>query len=215
MAANGPAQVPAVRNASSRRSFGAHQCHWVPSDLNPADIATKTSSFTSMHKWFDGPEYLLQERSRWPTCTDLGAPTNIEVKQVFFVATTPLDPIVNVEHFSDWRRLYRAVATFILYIEKLKATARKTPPITRINAKMIRRAQTTLIHYSPTISGNDGPGMDENLPRNTWPKGIVTEVVLAKNQQLKKTCPDYCEGPLHSPLCEYTCAASTGAPPKK
>ncbi|XP_070855403.1 uncharacterized protein [Drosophila suzukii] len=64
------------------------QWHWVPSDLNPTDIATKTSSFTSMHKWFDGPEYLLQERSRWPTCTDLGAPTNIEVKQVFFVATT-------------------------------------------------------------------------------------------------------------------------------
>jgi len=100
------------------------QWYWVPSDLNPADIATKTSSFTSMHKWFDGPEYLLQERSRWPTCTDLGAPTNIEVKQVFFVATIPLDPIVNVEHFSDWRRLYRAVA-FILYIEKLKATAQR------------------------------------------------------------------------------------------
>ncbi|XP_070854705.1 uncharacterized protein [Drosophila suzukii] len=124
------------------------QWHWVPSDLNPADIATKTSCFTSMHKWFDGPEYLLQERSRWPTYTDLGAPTNIEVKQVFFVATTPLDPIVNVEHFSDWRRLYRAVATFILYIEKLKATARKTPPITSINAEMIRRAQTTLIRYA-------------------------------------------------------------------
>jgi len=81
-----------------------HCRHWVPSDLNPAGIATKTSSFTSMHKWLDGLEYLLQERSRWPTCTDLGAPTHIEVKQVFFVATTPLDPIVNVEHFFDWRR---------------------------------------------------------------------------------------------------------------
>jgi len=55
---------------------------------------------------------------------------------------------VNVEHFSDWRRLYRAVATFILYIEKLKATARKTTPITSINAEMIRRAQTTLIRYA-------------------------------------------------------------------
>jgi len=36
------------------------QWHRMPSDLNPADIATKTSSFVSMHKWFDGPEYLLQ-----------------------------------------------------------------------------------------------------------------------------------------------------------
>jgi len=37
-----------------------------------------------MHKSFDGPEYLLQERSQWSTCTDLGAPTNIEVKPVVF-----------------------------------------------------------------------------------------------------------------------------------
>jgi len=33
--------------------------------------------------------------------------------------------------------------------------------------------------------------------------------------KLKKTCPDDCEGPMYSPHCEYTCAASTGAPPKK
>ncbi|XP_070855252.1 uncharacterized protein [Drosophila suzukii] len=111
-------------------------------------VMHRTLSFTSMHKWFDGPEYLLQERSRWPTCTDLGAPTKIEVKQ---------DPIVNAEHFSDWRRLYRAVATFVLYIEKLKATARKTSPVTSINAEMIRRAQTTLICYAQTMTTCYGP----------------------------------------------------------
>jgi len=30
-----------------------------------------------------------------------------------------------------------------------------------------------------------------------------------------KKCPNDCEGPLCSPHCEYTCAASTGAPTKK
>jgi len=29
--------------------------------------------------------------------------------------------------------------------------------------------------------------VDENLPRNTWPKGIVTEVVLAKDQQVRSS----------------------------
>jgi len=30
--------------------------------------------------------------------------------------------------------------------------------------------------------------------------------------KLTKKCPNDCEGPLCSPHCEYTCAASTGAP---
>ncbi|KAH8393138.1 hypothetical protein KR200_006747, partial [Drosophila serrata] len=30
--------------------------------------------------------------------------------------------------------------------------------------------------------------------------------------KLKKKCPNDCEGPLFTPHCDYTCAASTGAP---
>jgi len=71
------------------------------------------------------------------------------------------------------------------------------------NLLSVRKNQTTATDTStyPVI-----PNIAKN--KNTLPP--PEKVAIPK---LKKTCPDDCEGPLYSPFCEYTCVASTGAPP--
>ncbi|XP_062713794.1 uncharacterized protein LOC115264526 [Aedes albopictus] len=40
--------------------------HWVPSQLNIADLATKSSKFGSMQEWLKGPDFLPHVSTRWP-----------------------------------------------------------------------------------------------------------------------------------------------------
>lgn len=43
---------------------------YVPSELNPADVATRPTDLKSdREKWLSGPDFLLQESSSWPTST--------------------------------------------------------------------------------------------------------------------------------------------------
>jgi len=46
--------------------------------------------------------------------------------------------------------------------------------------------------------------VDENLPRNTWPKGIVTDVVLAKDQQVRSATIKTAHGILRRPVTKLT-----------
>ncbi|XP_068144176.1 uncharacterized protein [Drosophila tropicalis] len=97
------------------------QWNWVPTNLKPADLATKTHNANKHETWLHGPDYLLQDQHEWPKCDDLGPPNNAEVRHnVLFIDNAPMELKLNAEYFSDWRRLYRALARFILYIEKLR-----------------------------------------------------------------------------------------------
>ncbi|KAH8356729.1 hypothetical protein KR200_005871 [Drosophila serrata] len=49
----------------------------------------------------------------------------------------------------------------------------------------------------------------ENIAKAKLELSPPEEIKIPK---LKKKCPIDCEGPLFTPHCGYTCAASTGAP---
>ncbi|XP_046868949.1 uncharacterized protein LOC124461469 [Drosophila willistoni] len=109
------------------------QWNWVPTNLNPADLATKTNNANKYKTWLHGPEYLLQDQHEGPKCDDLGPPNNAEVRHnILFIDNSPMELKLNAEYFSDRRRLYRALARFILYIEKLKAKQKKASPPTEM-----------------------------------------------------------------------------------
>ncbi|XP_062538971.1 uncharacterized protein LOC134207265 [Armigeres subalbatus] len=46
---------------------GVDLWHWIPSQLNVADLATKSCKFESVKEWLKGPDFLLKDSSEWPT----------------------------------------------------------------------------------------------------------------------------------------------------
>ncbi|XP_046869366.1 uncharacterized protein LOC124462012 [Drosophila willistoni] len=80
------------------------QWNWVPTNLNPADLATKTNNANKYKTWLHGPDYLLQDQHEWPKCDDLGPPNNAEVRHnILFIDNSPMELKLNAEYFSDWR----------------------------------------------------------------------------------------------------------------
>ncbi|XP_068158256.1 uncharacterized protein [Drosophila tropicalis] len=131
------------------------QWNWVPTNLNPADLATKTHNANKHETWLHGPDYLLQDQHEWPKCDDLGPPNNAEVRHnILFIDNAPMELKLNAEYFSDWRRLYRALARFILYIEKLKAKQAKASPPTEVSYEMIQQARTLLLRHAQSSEFN-------------------------------------------------------------
>ncbi|XP_068150201.1 uncharacterized protein [Drosophila tropicalis] len=131
------------------------QWNWVPTNLNPADLATKTHNANKHETWLHGPDYLLQDQHEWPKCDDLGPPNNAEVRHnILFIDNAPMELKLNAEYFSDWRRLYRALARFILYIEKLKAKQTKASPPTEVSYEMIQQARTLLLRHAQSSEFN-------------------------------------------------------------
>ncbi|XP_068141514.1 uncharacterized protein [Drosophila tropicalis] len=131
------------------------QWNWVPTNLNPADLATKTHNANKHETWLHGPDYLLQDQHEWPKCDDLGPPNNAEVRHnILFIDNAPMELKLNAEYSSDWRRLYRALARFILYIEKLKAKQTKASPPTEVSYEMIQQARTLLLRHAQSSEFN-------------------------------------------------------------
>ncbi|GBP02979.1 hypothetical protein EVAR_69128_1 [Eumeta japonica] len=105
------------------------QWRWVPSKMNPADLATKVQTHWDVPTWFSGPKFLHENTSTWPTCNNLGELNKKEIRH-HLLHINESENIVkfNTEYFSNWRKLYRAVSTFILYMRKLKARCDRSKP---------------------------------------------------------------------------------------
>ncbi|GBP17519.1 hypothetical protein EVAR_74113_1 [Eumeta japonica] len=69
-----------------------------------------------------------------------------EVRRHVLVTNKVVDSYnyLNIDYFSNWKRLYRAVATFILYMTKLKATGPLSAESFCVNYDMIQQAQRYL-----------------------------------------------------------------------
>ena len=95
---------------------------WVPTKMNPADFATKISSHKNMDLWFNGPAFLRDDPSQWPVSEDLGEMDTLELKRhVLLIDKKPENfNILNFEYFWNWKRLYRAAATSLLYTKQAK-----------------------------------------------------------------------------------------------
>ena len=118
----------ANRVGEIRENSEVSQWHYVPSKENPADDASRGMSMEKLlenERWFSGPKFLLKPKSEWPICSvDSGISSeDPEVKeltvsvQAHAVSTRVIDSSMAVnrliEHFSDWKRLTRAVAWWL------------------------------------------------------------------------------------------------------
>lgn len=127
------------------------QWNWVPSKSNPADLATKPLTQTNVDLWFNGPPYLKENVDSWPKSKTLTKVSDTdELKRPFFYIEKREnnDFMLNVEYFSDWRRLYRAVATFLLYIKRLYNIVKQKNHRIQLSSSFIADAKTILIKYA-------------------------------------------------------------------
>jgi len=97
----------------------------LPSKLNVADGATKVIKNPCVDTWLYGPEFLKSEPSKWPTVPSRATEIDsTKLRRHVFTTRSADKVLLDVEYFSDWRRLYRAVANMSLYIQRLQANAK-------------------------------------------------------------------------------------------
>jgi hypothetical protein len=157
----------ANRVTEIRESSQPNQWKYVPSEKNPADLASRGSSaecLISTDCWFHGPEFLWKNKADWPSFPVLGSvPHDDEnLKRVNTVSTLPTDvlscnhldisTVVDVEHFSDWYSLKRRAAWILRAIRNflsfLPGSKRKATKSTYLQCQEIHEAEMHLIRMS-------------------------------------------------------------------
>ena len=148
----------------------ARQWRWVPSKLNPADLATKVQRIDTQ-MWLRGPDFLKDDESAWPTCTDLGPADQCELRKYVLHIRAEAPVKFYVEYFSNWKRLYRSVALWILYVAKCRSRATKISVSPNLTFEQLQKAKTLLY---------------KEAQRSTFPLEIR---ILESGQQIERRSP--------------------------
>ena len=107
----------------------AKQWHHVPTDLNPADDASRGLSADELinnERWINGPNFLLKEQSEWPKQPDTSVnleddlpEVKAEVKVTAVVSKEISDQVTRIiEYFSAWYCLKKCLAWILRYRKK-------------------------------------------------------------------------------------------------
>jgi len=110
-----------------REATATSQWKYINTKLNPADYASRglaAESFLKCETWINGPLILKKPEDKWPEFPDAlklvndSYPDDPEVKKEKFNVNPTIATDLNgtsklVHHYSDWRKLKRAVAWFL------------------------------------------------------------------------------------------------------
>ncbi|XP_077974481.1 uncharacterized protein LOC120338155 [Styela clava] len=143
------------------------QWRYVPSQLNPADVASRglsVNAFLNCQYWKSGPHFLLQAAEEWPLQPDFMndcSTDNLEVKkesiQCFSNTASEksvLDRIIS--KYSDWFRLKKAFAWILrgknmlflkLNANELPSNLPKENRIQPLSVTELRNAELEIIKY--------------------------------------------------------------------
>nr|XP_029724130.1 uncharacterized protein LOC115264526 [Aedes albopictus] len=169
--------------------------HWVPSQLNIADLATKSSKFGSMQEWLKGPDFLPHVSTRWP----IDAPVELSPAEfVNFHAELIVDTSVDslcctvsedclmdlpeIERFSDFNRLIRTTA-YYLKMRKILVLPKTEKP-KRLNITVHDMEDARNVWYRKVQSEVFGEEM----------RSLVHTGFVKSSSRLKSYSPFICNG---------------------
>lgn len=120
-----------VGNRVSRIRMSSQPSQWkyIASELNPADVATRSVKACQLadSKWIKGPDPLIDSTSNLDQYPLIEPETDKELQPEVKCCKTeesqdkkPMHAGVNVTRFSDWRKLVRGVAYLKNFIRKYK-----------------------------------------------------------------------------------------------
>lgn len=139
------------------RSFSTpEQWYYVPSEQNPADIASRGSKVEKLKHselWHKGPKFLTNEDlfpsqsfSRQVPLDDTETKSNTNtIVSVTSNSTTPTDQIM--ESVSDWNKLKYRIASLLLLKKSLRDKTREIPSVT---VEDLNEAETAIFKYAQT-----------------------------------------------------------------
>ena len=109
-----------------RENIGVDCWRNVPTECNPADIATRRNQKVKFNEvlWFKGAPFLRQDEKGWPMCETIGdISENVDEKEVI-VATNLTQGVchfINIERFSTLGKLVRVTSWVKRFIRNLQA----------------------------------------------------------------------------------------------
>jgi len=170
------------------------QWRYVPSELNPADVASRGIAATELNasNWLTGPSFLLNEKALWPAepaalvmsqCSD----DDPEVKtqaQCYSAAkvTMPNDVLHElINRYSCWSKLKKAIAWLLKF--KQWIVNRKSTPAAMLTVEDLQNAEISILKL---------------VQRQTFPDVIRTVADLGSvepERRVKKSLKGF--SPLH------------------
>lgn len=142
-------RVSKILNCTKREEWS-----WIPTDINTADLATKTTNKVDLSQtsvWFNGPEFLRLPETEWP---QFQPPTPEPEEVLMFIQE--LEPpeeriTVNLEHqgnslpdasrFSKYNRLVRATAYVLKMVKNVKLPKNDRPNELSLDVDDIHQAE--------------------------------------------------------------------------
>lgn len=140
--------------------------HWshVSTNLNPADISTRDCApldFLANTLWWQGPNFLTQPPSEWPSTIPLVDDETPELKPLKSLVTVAKDTphfIQMFENFSSWTRLTRVMAYMLRFINNsgLKEENKENALCGPLSVKELQKSTNLILsitqhHYFPFI----------------------------------------------------------------
>lgn len=127
--------------------------HWLKSEMNVADLATKDHDLTSelMKKWLKGPDFLYSDESKWQI--ERNVILNDSEITNFHTDTDPQMELINIHleqnkielpdisRFSNFHRLIRTTAFYLKMLEILQLKKENKPKKLEINVEDICKAK--------------------------------------------------------------------------
>jgi hypothetical protein len=167
--------------AKVKKNF-AGPFHYVPTEQNPADLATRGIPFSAIpNTWFEGPQWLSMPEAEWPQIQCASFPdeeetqTDVEEINLAVVQTEPISTVIDPTRVQHWRML-KNVTKHVLRFLNIKL--RGTHPFPKVSqtglysASDDRAAELLLIRHAQL---RNPPELKE---QQRWSMAATSEGVL-------------------------------------
>ncbi|XP_043091452.1 uncharacterized protein LOC122341848 [Puntigrus tetrazona] len=167
-----------------RQSTEPEQWLYVPTDENPADIASRGRTINELlsSNWFSGPSFLWErEITTSDVVLDLpvGDPEVKKIQTLQTKTTESKDLVDHLSKFSSWSKATKAIARLLRWIKRDKASSPAS----------VSEQEDARCWHAPKRNFQIGDivmDIDETLPRSEWRLGRITETVLSSDGLVRK-----------------------------
>ncbi|XP_055918648.1 uncharacterized protein LOC129950751 [Eupeodes corollae] len=117
-------QFVAFRIAEVQEISNIANWRYVPSEMNPADDATKWKKGPSLNmtdRWMQAPQFLYESELEWPEDISLHQERHHTAVETLHQTT---EPVISIKRFENWNKMLRVTAFVCRYIDALGGTTR-------------------------------------------------------------------------------------------